>query len=428
MKTDKKYLQAIDAGWNPPEFCHDIDGSVIYHDYGTDKTTSALLASPEGKLPELMVMKDGTPVTGENWEQRRKELLDIIMAYSFGYTPAAPAKVDAEILYDSRSLLYAGVVKSYAGKAYFQRIMLSFDGPYGRYSFPIQFVRPLYVEKPPVIINLVFNPSLRTLPVESHVDNNYAPVEEIIDNGFAYVMINYNDIIDDKTQGDYETAFVKNGMGSVFCKGTERGIDEWGKVGMWAYGASRVVDYLMTRDDVDHDCISVAGNSRLGKTALWCGAQDERIFCSMVNCSGFGGAGLMKFLNHARLRDMVNNGSIDWWCERVKEYADDGTKLPFDSHFIVALCAPRYISLIGADGDFPHYALADYLSGAAASPAWECQGLKGLISDDELPRETVVYDEGHVGFAMRPGSHYFSRWDWNRHMEFVLKHRYDNKK
>jgi len=29
---------------------------------------------------------------------------------------------------------------------------------------------------------------------------------------------------------------------------------------------------------------------------------------------------------------------------------------------------------------------------------------------------------------MRPGSHYFSRWDWNRHMEFVLKHRNDNKK
>jgi hypothetical protein len=263
---------------------------------------------------------------------------------------------------------------------------------------------------------------LQDLPLSADVDNSYAPVEEIIDNGFAYACVCYNDIIQDKVQGDYQTAFVGNGMGSVFCKGT-RDIDEWGKVGMWAYGASRIVDYLLTRDDVDHDCISVIGHSRLGKTALWCGAQDERIFASLCNCSGFGGAGLMKVLNHRRLMDMIENGSIDWWCERAKEYAEDATKAPYDSHFIVAACAPRYINLIAADGDFPRYQLADFLSAAAASPFFEVLGLKGFVSDEELPRSTVVYNEGHIGFAMRPGSHFLSRWDWNRHMEFVLKHR-----
>ena len=423
MKTDKKYLQDIDNGWVAPEFCHDIDGSVIYHDYGTDKSTSELLASPEGKLPELMVMKDGTPVTGENWEARRKEILDIIMEYSFGYTPAAPAKVDAEILYDSRSLLYAGVVKSYAGKAYFQRINLSFEGPYGRYTIPVQLVMPLYVEKPPVIVNLVFNPSLRTAPIEAHVDGNYAPIEEIIDNGFAYVMINYNDIIDDKTQGDYQTGFVNNGMGAIFCKGTERGLTEWGKVGMWAYGASRVVDYLMTRDDVDHDCISVAGHSRLGKTALWCAAQDERIFAGLVNCSGFGGAGLMVGLARDKFKTLAEGCQIEWWCEKAKEYQEDATLLPYDAHFIVAACAPRYVNILSADGDMTRYQLADFMSAAASSPAFENLGLKGFVSDEELPHPTVVYNEGHIGYALRPGSHFFSRWDWNRHMEFVLKHR-----
>jgi hypothetical protein len=66
------------------------------------------------------------------------------------------------------------------------------------------------------------------------------------------------------------------------------------------------------------------------------------------------------------------------------------------------------------------------MAAAAASPAFEVQGLKGLVSDDTLPHPTVVYNEGHIGFALRPGSHYFSRWDWNRHMEFVLKHRKKN--
>ena len=94
----------------------------------------------------------------------------------------------------------------------------------------------------------------------------------------------------------------------------------------------------------------------------------------------------------------------------------------------MAACAPRYINLIAADGDFPRYQLADFLSATAASPFFEVLGLKGFVSDEELPRSTVVYNEGHIGFAMRPGSHFLSRWDWSRHMEFVLKHRYDNKK
>jgi len=427
MAQNEKYTQAIDTGWRRPDYCYDIDGTKLSTSYGTDKTKSEYLASEECKLPELMVMNDGRPVTGDLWPQRRREILDITMEYGFGFTPEKPEKVDAEVLYSSADHLYARVLKSYAGKAVSERIMLSFDGPYGRFSFPIQFVRPVYVEKPPVLIHLAFNPSLRGQPVSSNVETIYAPVEEIIDNGFAYVHLCYNDIIEDKQQGDYQTGFVNNGMGSVFCKGETRGINEWGKVGMWAYGASRVVDYLLTRDDVDHDCISVAGNSRLGKTALWCGAQDERIFAALVNCSGFGGAGLMKVLNHKRLMDMVNNGSIDWWCERAKEYAEDATKLPYDAHFMVAAVAPRYINLVAADGDFPRYQLADFLSAAAASPAFEVQGLKGLVSDEELPKPTVVYNEGHIGFALRPGSHYFSRWDWNRHMEFVLKHRNEKK-
>ena len=425
--TDEKYLQDIDRGWNPPPTCPDIDGTILYRDYGTDMGKTAYLASEKGKLPELMVMNDGSPVTAEKWTARRKEIMDTVMAYGFGFTPPAPAKVEAKLLYTSADKLYAEVMESYAGKAVSERIELSFEGPYGTFSFPIQFVRPIYEEKPPVIIHLAFNPSLRNHPLNKGAETAYAPIEEIIDNGFAYVHLCYNDIIVDDTHGDYETAFVNNGMGGVFCKGNERGIDEWGKVGMWAYGGSRVVDYLLTRDDVDHNCISVAGNSRLGKTSLWCGAQDERIFAALVNCSGFGGAGLMKVLNHKRLMDMIANGGIDWWCERAKEYAADATKLPYDAHFMLAAIAPRYVNLCAADGDFPHYQLADFLSAAAASPAFEVQGLKGFVSDEELPRSTVVYNEGHIGFAMRPGSHYFSRWDWNRHMEFILKHRNDKK-
>lgn len=422
---ENKYEQPIDKGWVLPETCRDIDGTLLKRTYDTSKTKSQLLASPQWKLPELMTMADGRPVTKDLWPQRRKELLDTIMHYGFGYTPAPPKEVRSEILWSSgdKENFYADVLKTYAGKAVSERIMLTFDAPYGTFSFPIQLIRPAYVEKPPVIIQLSFRPKLRELPFGGDLEYPYAPIEEIIDNGFAYVHVCYYDIIGDLPRGDYQTAFVNNGMGSVFCQGETRGTHEWGKVGMWAYAASRIVDYLLTREELDGSCISVAGHSRLGKTALWCAAQDERIFAALVNCSGFGGAGLMKGLTPRRLKDCIENGSIDWWCEKVKEYADDPTSLPYDAHFMVAAVAPRYVNLVAADGDFTLYQLADFMSAAAASPAFEVLGIPGFVSSEELPRPTAVYNEGHIGYALRPGSHYFSRWDWNRHMEFIRKHR-----
>ena len=421
---EKKYIQAIDAGWEMPKCAYPYNGEILYRNGKTDKTKDELLASPDWKLPELMVMNDGTPVTGDKWAQRREEILYTVREYGFGHTPAAPEKLDAEIVYSSASKTYAGTVKSYAGKAIVERINLSFDAPYGRFSFPIQFIRPIYEEKPPVIIHLAFNPSLRELAPTADVETRYAPIEEIIDNGFAYVHMCYNDIIVDTTPGfDFKKSFSENGIGKVFFNGDGREISEWGKIAMWAYGGSRVVDYLMTRDDVDHDCISVAGHSRLGKTALWCAAQDERIFAGLVNCSGFGGAGLMVGLARDKFKTLAEGCQIEWWCEKAKEYQEDATLLPYDAHFIVAACAPRYVNILSADGDMTRYQLADFMSAAASSPAFENLGLKGFVSDEELPHPTVVYNEGHIGYALRPGSHFFSRWDWNRHMEFVLKHR-----
>ena len=128
-------------------------------------------------------------------------------------------------------------------------------------------------------------------------------------------------------------------------------------------------------------------------------------------------------LDEGKLKTLVEEGYMQWWCDKLGEYADNFREIPYDAHFMVAACAPRYVNLLSADGDMSRYQLADFMSAAAASPAFEVQGLKGFESDPQIPCPTVVYNEGHIGYALRPGSHHFSRWDWNRHMEFVLKHR-----
>ena len=74
----------------------------------------------------------------------------------------------------------------------------------------------------------------------------------------------------------------------------------WGSLGVWAWGASRVVDYLIGEGwvdapngipDADPTKLIITGHSRRGKTALLAGAMDERFAMVVPNGSGCGGTG-----------------------------------------------------------------------------------------------------------------------------------------
>ena len=193
------------------------------------------------ELPSLLTHTDGTTVTSESWPRRRKELLEILYQNSYGRTPAAPEKVWAEVLREDKN--------AYAGKAVHRYLKLCFDTPKGVFSFPVNLFLPYTAEKAPVFIHINFRPD---------VPDKYCPVEEIIDNGFALAVFCYEDVIADSHDGNFD-----QGLGAMFRDaGVPRMPDEWGKIGMWAYACSRVLDWLILEDEVDWRHAAVVGHSK----------------------------------------------------------------------------------------------------------------------------------------------------------------------
>ena len=200
--------------------------------------------------PELLKFNGGEEVKKENWEARRKELVEVLAHEEYGISPQKPEKVEGTIL--NTELQVA------SGHAVIERINISFEAEKGEFSFPINFIYPKDKKNSPLFILLNFRPDLYDM---------YYPLEEIIDNGFALAVIHYNDVTSD--DGDFS-----NGIAAMYER--KNPDTDWGKISMWAFSASRVLDYLESRDEIDKDNVAIIGHSRLGKTDFR-GRADARI-------------------------------------------------------------------------------------------------------------------------------------------------------
>ena len=346
-------------------------------------------------LPEILLMNDGSPVTEKNWAQRKKELLEILSENLFGYTPPKPEKVEG---IEGK----ANRFKHFGGKAVTETRLISFDTPKGEYSFPVEITLPTGVGKPPVILYLSFGPSY---PFSE---------EEIIDRGFGVVTVNYKDITPDTVFGDF-----KDGLAGMFIGERDRELSEWGLVGIWAYGASRIMDYLVTRNDINTERIAVAGHSRLGKTALWCRAQDPRFFAVYGNNTNYGGCGIIRGHIGEDVPAFLKAGSYNFFCEKFKTFADvPHSDLPYDMNFLIACQAPGCVFVTGATNDAGMDPLSEYLSMLDTSRVYEMLGEKGLVSDEKMPNHGEPLIDGKMGFYIRQGRHFMSREDWKVFMDF----------
>lgn len=347
--------------------------------------------------PELMTFTDGTKVrTIADWTKRREELIKLLSANLFGVTPEKPASVTGTVT--------ATDAKCCSGHAVHETVQISFDTPKGPFSFPMELLTPKTGTPVPMFLLINFRKGIYDM---------YFPTEEIIDNGFALGVIYYEDVTTD--DGNFE-----NGIAPMYER---RGPDAWGKIGMWAFAMSRAIDYLETRPEIDKERIAAIGHSRLGKTALWCAAQDERVKYVCSNDSGCCGAALERTRHEGgETLERITSVFPFWFCENAKKNVGHEKEMPYDQHFLLAACAPRFAMVGSASLDNWADQYSEQLCCIAATPAWQLFGKKGFTGPETPAKVGDDFGEGDVAYHLRDGVHFLGRADWLSYMDFVKKH------
>ncbi|MGC3969402.1 MAG: hypothetical protein QM775_19185 [Pirellulales bacterium] len=141
-------------------------------------------------------------------------------------------------------------------------------------------------------------------------------------------------------EADYPEGW-KHGLRGYYLKqagAKEFAGDEWGAIGAWAWAMSRALDYIETDQDLDAKRVAEHGHSRLGKTALWAGASDERFAIVISNNSGEGGAVIAR-RKFGETTLVLNTRFPHWFCGNFRKYSEKENTMPFDSHALVALSA-----------------------------------------------------------------------------------------
>ena len=348
-------------------------------------------------VPELMRFADGSVVdTQEKMSKRRKEILDIFQKNAYGDMPI-PVPVTGEILEETN--------RCCSGNAIYYKIKISCQFETGVFSFPLQLMVPVKSGKKPLIIAINFS---------NQLPHEYIPAEEIIDNAFALAVVYYNDITNDSADfSDKLAAFIPR---------TGSGHDA-GKISMWAWSISRALDYLIKREDISSDHIALIGHSRLGKTALWCAANDTRIRYVCSNDSGCMGAAYSRtWCEGAESVSRIYGTFPYWFCENMKQYAENKAQMPFDQHMLIGAIAPRYVLVNSAGKDDWADPASEQNSCVGASPAWQVYNKTGYAGRKKTYGVDAGDLTGDIGYYKRFGVHFLGRKDWLNFMSFINDH------
>jgi len=436
----------LSAGPDPRE----IPLPVIKTSLGTLPGVADLPVRKE--MPDPLTMNDGTKVTTPaQWAKRREEIRKTLDYYATGLMPPPPGNTKGQEMLNQ--LVLNDTVR-------YRLVHLTF-GPDEKLSLDVGIYTPVAGGPCPVVISPDGTPAgatplprLPNGPTQSKALDSLLPAsmappaapagggarglgrgagggpagapgrgpgagpgrganpeglasrhQDLFARGYGFVVFNNNDCAEDTTLR------INDG---VFAFRTTRFYPaypdyDWGVLAGWAWGVSRVVDFLVTDPAVDKTKLIVSGVSRTGKSAIIAAAYDTRIAMAAPITTGGGGTPAYRFSGEGRgglegLGEMMRKYS-NWFSPHLHEFWGQTDKLPFDQHWFYSLIAPRpFITLEGTmDNDtLEAGAKQTFL---AAQPVYAFLGAK----------DNLGVNYGNHGHGSAPG-------DWTVMMDFADIH------
>lgn len=345
------------------------------------------------------------PLTQSTWEQlRRPEILNLFRTHVYGNTPSADALSIQHVLSEPETLP-GGHTRRFV-------LTTTLRGNDGTCSFHTELFVPANATTPLPAAMMVdtFSQNPEVLKTLDRL-HGQMPYDLLNGAGFIGIYAHVDELcIDDPIE-------CQTGLMSLLPR---KGDDGWGCIGVWAFAASRVVDFLCAWDAVDATRIAICGCSRAGKTALWCSAQDTRIALTISNVSGCTGAAITRGKTGEHIRDITSRFP-HWMCDRYATYAEDEEGLPVDQHMLLALCAPRPLYVSSASNDDWADPRMEFASAKLAGEIFMLYGEAPLAIDEMPPVNTPSLD-GDVAYHIREGDHGCEYYDWEQYIRFMRKY------
>jgi hypothetical protein len=419
------------CGWSRREFVLGFGATLAANGKrGAAGAGQIVPLPPSAELPQALRFASGRVVkTRAEWAARRRQILESARQQMYGVAPGA-AGVRFEVI-EAEGEAFGGLAKRRQVRVHFKA---------GAPTALMLLYSPKRVDRAPVIVGLNFwgnhtvsddpgieitdawvesgkNPFADLACVVDHrateacggIDARRWPVEEMLRRGYALCTMYRGDI--DADLADESVPRLRAAYPEL-----EAREDNFGAIGAWAWALSRMLDYLQTDRDVDARRAVVFGWSRLGKAAVWAGAQDARFAAVLSQESGAGGA---KLFRRGVGEDIhrLNTVFPHWFAKSFRAYNGMDKQLPFDQHLILSAIAPRPLMISSAVEDHGSDPAGEFASGVLASEVYRFLGVDGLPNETMPDVGKPLF--GRVSYQIRAGGHDVTEYDWEQYFTFL---------
>jgi hypothetical protein len=361
---------------------------------------------PAYSLPDpLRTLAGAAVTTAADWQNvRRPEVLELFREHAYGRVP--------ETKYEQSFHVADEDARALNGAATLRQVDVKIVRGDKNLTIRVNLFVPNNAPRPAPAFLLICNRGPENIDPTRQTKSPFWPVEEGIARGYAMAAFHNADVDPDK-HDDFQ-----NGIHGLLDE-APRQADSWGTLAAWAWGASRVLDYLQTVPQINSRQVAVIGHSRGGKTALWAAAEDQRFAMGVSNDSGCGGASLSRrrFQGREQVARIVSSFP-HWFCTNFSQYAEREDELPIDQHELIALIAPRAVAVGSSAEDRWADPRGEFLSVTHAAPVYALFGHKAL-GGSEMPAigSAIHGDQAH--YHLRPGKHNLIVEDWQHYWDFA---------